>query len=111
MTFEVKTLPEITVIGIYEALAHLRNATKAYVIYYMPESELNAKNDVLETIVDEAKKHNIGVYVVSGDPANMDSWDERVEARASKDVDLENLNDFISTQLPMKMKEKIASWR
>jgi hypothetical protein len=39
VTFEVKPSDAITVTAVYEALAHLRSATHAYVIFHVPDEE------------------------------------------------------------------------
>src|SRR5271157_3626730 len=80
-TFEIKAADWIDVTAVYEALAHRRAATRAYVILNVPESQqqLSQVESLLDQVCDEAKRHGIGVIVVA-DASNYESWDERVEA-------------------------------
>ncbi len=106
VTFEVKPSDSITVTAVYEALAHLRSATHAYVIYHVP-------NNIAETVqpaIDEARRvgraHGVGVITMS-DPTNWETWNELEEARRVE-PDPERLNEFIAVQLGRDAREEIA---
>jgi hypothetical protein len=78
ITFEIKPCDAIDVTAIYEALAHLRSATRAYVMLHVPDAHSEDLEELILEICAEAKKHGIGVYTFA-DPANYETWDERVE--------------------------------
>jgi len=109
-TFEIKAADWIDVTAVYEALAHRRAATRAYVILNVPESQqqLSQVESLLDQVCDEAKRHGIGVIVVA-DASNYESWDERVEA-VRGDPAPELLNDFLAVQLSDGAKQEIVQW-
>jgi hypothetical protein len=107
-TFEVKPFDGIDVTAVYEALAHRRAATRAYVIFHVPDEQREAVEVLLDQISDEAKRHGIGLIVI-GKPDDYESWDERVEA-IRIDPAPERLNDFIAVQLSDGAKQEIVQW-
>lgn len=109
-TFEVKPADALDVTAVYEALAHRRAATRAYVWLHVPEQELEMPGveEQLGVIVAEAKQHGIGV-IVGSDPGDYDTWDERVEA-VRVDPDPQKLNDFIAVQFTTGNKDELLKW-
>jgi len=97
VTFEVKPVRAIGVQAVYEALAHRRAATHSYVLLHVPAEEAVALESLIEDVIELARSHGIGV-VTAADPADYETWDERVEA-ARFEPDPERLDEFISTQL------------
>jgi len=95
-TFEVKTIDGIDVTAVYEALAHGRAATRAYVLVKVPEELSDDQKERLETVEAEAARHKIGVYRIV-DPADFSTWEETVEASRLA-TDPESLNEFIGNQ-------------
>jgi hypothetical protein len=77
VSFEVKAAHSINVQAVYEALAHRRSATRSYVLLHVP------------------------------DPADYETWDERVEADRVV-PDPERLDTFIAVQLNEKTRMKIV---
>lgn len=110
ITFEIKPLSNIDVTAVYEALAHRRAATQAYVWLHVPAEcmENEETNNLLETVMEEASCHGIGM-IVGSDPADYSTWDIRLSA-ARHDPDPESLNDFIAQQLPIAAKDEMAKW-
>jgi hypothetical protein len=107
ITFEVKPSDDFNVTCVYEALGHRRSATRSYALIHIPafDDDFESKNPApiytktLQDIVEEAKKHGIGV-IVAQDPGNYDTWFELAEAiRAEPDP--EKLNEFLG-RLPSK---------
>jgi len=107
-TFEVKRHDAADVTVVYEALSHLRCASRAYVVIDLPEEYAESEEDVLEVIQGEAKRHGVGV-IVAGDPMKYETWEERVEAVRSE-PEPEKLNDFLAKQVSTAFKEMIARW-
>lgn len=95
-TFEVKPSDAIDVTAVYEALAHRRAATHAYVLLHVPDEE--SAPPVLESVVLEARRHGIGV-IVFAKPDDYETWDEKVVADRV-DPEPQAVDEFIRVQLP-----------
>ncbi|ROH86908.1 hypothetical protein ED236_04180 [Pseudomethylobacillus aquaticus] len=108
ITFEVKPSDSIDVTAVYEALAHRRAATRAYVIIHVPSNKLNLLEVQIEELSSEAKKFGIGVIQV-GDPKDYATWDEIVEP-TRHEPDPSRLNDFLATQVSQGFREQIIRW-
>jgi hypothetical protein len=108
VTFEVKPPDGVDVTAVYEALAHLRAATRAFVILHIPDDRRAPLADWIDRAAEEAKRHGIGLILVS-DPLDYEAWDELVEARRHE-PDPAALNDFIAAQLSDGAKEEITTW-
>jgi len=107
-TFEVKSADWIDVTAVYEALAHRRAATRAYVIVHAPEQKSVAVETALDLVCEEAKRHGVGVIVVEN-LEDYGTWDERVEALRIEPAP-ERLNDFIAIQLSDGAKQEVVQW-
>jgi hypothetical protein len=105
VTFEVKLADAADVSCVYEALAHRRSATTAYVIIVGQPDD-----DASGLIRQEAVRHGIGLLSVEpneiGDP---DKWDLQVHA-VRNDTDPEALNSFLSHQLDQNEKDDLQTW-
>jgi hypothetical protein len=106
VTFEVKPSDAITVTAVYEALAHLRSATHAYVIYHVPDDSAESVRQVIEEARRVGRAHGVGI-ITMGDPKEWDTWDELEEARRVE-PDPERLDEFISVQLGGDAQDEIA---
>jgi hypothetical protein len=106
VTFEVKPFDAIDVTAIYEALAHLRSATHAYVILHIPNEREELVKLTVEEICQVGRTHGVGVIVMS-DPADWSTWDEREEARRAE-PDPQRLDEFITVQLSLAAHDRIA---
>lgn len=102
-TFEVKPSDMIDVTAVYEALAHRRAATHSYVLLHVPDDQRTPV--ALDAVITEARRHGIGV-IVFADPANYETWDERVVADRVE-PDPAALDDFVRKQLPEAVRSKI----
>jgi hypothetical protein len=107
-TFEVKSADWMDVTAVYEALAHRRAATRAYVIIYVPEEKRGMVDPLLDQVCEEAKRHGVGVIVVET-LEDYETWDERVEA-VRIECSPGRLNDFIAVQLSEGAKQEILQW-
>jgi len=106
ITFEVKPSWALSVTGVYEALAHRRAGTQAYLWLHCPDLASNAEALVL--IQEEAERHGIGLIVAS-EPSNFDTWDQRCDPeRVEPDPDM--LNEFIALQMTEGAKDELAAW-
>lgn len=106
ITFEVKPSWALSVTGVYEALAHRRAGTQAYLWLHCPDSASNI--EVLSLIQEEAERHGIGLIVAS-EPSNYDTWQQKCDPeRVEPDPDM--LNEFITLQMSEGAKDELAAW-
>ncbi|CAM5345885.1 hypothetical protein [Rhodanobacter lindaniclasticus] len=108
ITFEVKPADAIDVTAVYEAIAHLRAATKAYVLLHVPDAEADRLDSVVNEISSEAKKHGVGVITFDR-PDNFESWNEIVEP-VRQEPDPGRLNDFLAGQLETEQRDILLRW-
>lgn len=108
VTFEVKPSDGIDVTAVYEALAHLRSATRAYVMLHVPEEQQETLQSEIDEVAAVAKQHGVGLITFS-DPANYETWEDLVEAERSE-PDPRRLNDFLATQFTAEQCEKLIKW-
>lgn len=106
VTFEVKPSDAITVTAVYEALAHLRSATHAYVIYHVPEESGESAKQVIDEARRIGRAHGVGI-IIMGNPAQWDTWEELEEARRHE-PDPERLDEFIAVQLTRDAQDDVA---
>jgi hypothetical protein len=106
VTFEVKPFDAIDVTAVYEALAHLRSATHAYVIFHVPNDQEESVKLTIDETCHVGRRHGVGV-IVMGDPADFDTWDELEEARRVE-PDPQRLDEFIAAQLSPEAHDRIA---
>jgi hypothetical protein len=100
VTFEIKPSDDIDVIAVYEALAHRRSATHAYVVLHVPVTDEQRLAVRIDELASVARSHGVGVIVAS-DPADYDTWDER-ESAERVEPDPARLDQFIASQLSGK---------
>jgi hypothetical protein len=106
VTFEVKPADAITVTAVYEALAHLRSATHAYVIFHVPDEDAEPVKQTIEEARRVGRAHGVGL-ITMGDPRAWDTWNELEEARRVE-PDPERLDEFMSVQLSQDAHDRIA---
>jgi len=106
VTFEVKPSDAIDVTAVYEALAHLRSATHAYVIFHVPDNFDETVRRTIEETCHVARGHGVGVITMA-DPADWDTWTELEEARRVE-ADPDRLDEFINVQLSQAAHDRIA---
>lgn len=106
MTFEVKPYTAVNVQAVYEALAHRRAATRAYVLLHVPIDVAPQLNEIITDIAAVARGHGVGL-ITAEDPSNYETWEERVEAERHE-PDPERLDEFLSTQMSDSAKRKIS---
>jgi hypothetical protein len=106
VTFEVKPFDALDVTAVYEALAHLRSATHAYVIFHVPADQEETVQETVEETCHVARSHGVGLIVMS-DPAEFATWEEKEEARRSE-PDPQRLDEFIAVQLSQDAHDRIA---
>jgi hypothetical protein len=107
-TFEVKDETSLNVTAVYEALAHLRAATRAHVLAVIPEDKRDSLSKVIDETAAEASRHGIG-FILTSDAENYDAWEFRVEASRSE-PDPARLDEFIETQILDENKKKLRKW-
>lgn len=108
ITFEVKPVDALDVTAVYEALAHLRAATKAYILLHVPDADAERLEDMLSEICLEAKRHGVGVITFNV-PGDFAGWEEMVEP-LRQEPDPRRLNDFLATQFEAGHLETLLRW-
>ena len=108
ITFEVKPSDAIDVTAVYEALAHRRAATKAYVVLHIPDADAERLSDTLTEVYSEAKRQGVGV-IIFNQPGDFAGWEEMVEP-TRQEPDPRRLNDFLATQFEAAQLETILRW-
>jgi hypothetical protein len=106
VTFEVKPFDAIDVTAVYEALAHLRSATHAYVIFHVPADQEEAVRVTIDEACRVGRSHGVGVIKMS-DPCDWDTWEELEEAHRVE-PDPQRLDEFITVQLSPAAHDRIA---
>ena len=110
ISFEVKASSNINLVAVYEAVAHLRYANKAYVLLHVPKA--SAHDDRLQErikgIEEEAVRHGVGL-IVAEDVSDYSTWTTRAEAERH-DTDPFKLNDFIQLQFTEENKRTLEHW-
>ena len=106
-SIEVKSFVSIDIAAVYEALAHRRAATRAWVFFYVPPHLETATEAQVFEVCAVAGENGVGV-VTFGDPRDAKTW--RVKQRASRvTTDPALLNDFISVQMSDGAKDTIRA--
>jgi hypothetical protein len=72
----------------------------------VPPTEAVALEETLADVAEVARSQGIG-FVLAGDPADYDTWEERVEARRAE-PDPERLDAFIATQLTQRTRRNLS---
>jgi hypothetical protein len=88
------------------ALAHLRSATDAYVIFHVPDEDAESVRQTIEEARRVSRAHGVSL-IIMGDPKAWDTWNEVEEARRVE-PDPERLDEFISVQLSQDAHDCIA---
>lgn len=104
-TFEVKPFNNIDVLAVYEAVAHRRAATHAYVALHIPAHLSKALHDRVKAVRSVAASHGVGL-IRFADPHDFDTWKVVLDAERFE-PDPSKLDRFISQQLPKKTKMAI----
>ena len=108
ITFEVKTQENFDVTAIYEALSHLRSATRAYVFVEIPEANREKLAELIQSASKEASRHGIGL-IVAKRTSDFDSWEIIIEA-TRREPDPASLDALLSDQLSEENKKQIRKW-
>lgn len=108
ISFEVKPTNTLDITAVYEALAHRRSATRAYVVGHVPEAADTDMQNEVEAVTEEAKKLGIGV-IIADDPADFDTWEVLLDADRVE-PDPGRLNEFIARQTSPELREQIVRW-
>lgn len=108
ISFEVKPTNTLDITAVYEALAHRRSATRAYVVGHVPEAANEDMRNEIEAVTEEAKKLGIGV-IIADDPADFDTWEVLLDADRVE-PDPGRLNEFIARQTSPELRDQIVRW-
>lgn len=108
VSFEIKPRWSIEVTAVYEALAHRRAATQAYVWFHCPNSDQDTRRVDLDRIAEEAERHGVGMYVAS-DPSDFATWEPRVDAERIE-PDPSYLDELVTSQFTNVAKDELRMW-
>jgi hypothetical protein len=108
ISFEIKPTCTLDITAVYEALAHRRSATRAYVVGHLSEADRSDMQNEIDAITEEAKKLGIGV-IIADNPADFDTWENLLDADRVE-PDPVRLNEFIARQTSPELKEQIVRW-
>jgi hypothetical protein len=103
---EVKPSKGFDITAVYEALAHRTAATQSYV--WLQYVEGQDDKDTLDRITKQAELLGVGLIIAS-DPTNFQTWETLVDPQRVE-PDLDELNEFIGTQLSESTRNQIAKW-
>jgi hypothetical protein len=106
-TFEVKPSAAISVQAVYEALAHRRASTHAYVVLHVPQDLADTLSDEVLEVRDAARPHGVGVITIE-DPGDYSTWEE-VEEALRVEPDPERLDRFLKTQLSPDVRSRLIA--
>lgn len=107
VTFEVKTVDNINVLAVYEALSHSRSATHSYTLFHVPDVLADTKRDEIGAVIAAASEHGIGV-ITFDDAEDFETWDERQPAERLRSDPL-RMNTFLQEQLSAEGQLNVAS--
>ena len=113
VTFEIKPRDQISVVGVFEALAHQQFANRSYVLYHTPpqnEDDGFVLEDLPEgdRIFDTARKYGVGI-ILAGDMSDFDTW-TTILAPEYKSPDPENSNFFVSACFSETNQQIVTEW-
>lgn len=110
VTFEVKRPDSCNVLAVFEALAHTRVATKAYIVFPLSEDDWVASDQAQSSRVrDECVRHGIGLIFVP-EVASGSSAIHAIRA-VRKEIDHERCSRFLDAVLTSSAKVRIAEWK
>lgn len=111
-TFEVKTAEQLDVVGVFEAGAHSRSATRSYCLFEVPAKDSVGRGDGVDAIIrraqDEARRFGIGLIIFT-QARNYQTWETLVEA-VRREPAPELLDEFIATQVSEAGRDKLLRW-
>jgi hypothetical protein len=96
------------VTAIYEALSHLRSATRSYVFVEIPEAHREKLEELIQTASKEASRHGIGL-ILAEKTSDFDSWEIVVES-TRREPDPASLDELLGDQLSEQNKKRIRRW-
>ncbi|MEQ9106252.1 MAG: hypothetical protein RLO04_02155 [Limnobacter sp.] len=108
ISFEIKPTSSLDITAVYEALAHRRSATRAYVVGHVPQAASEDMKNEVEAVTEEAKKLGVGV-IIADDPVDFDTWEVLLDADRVE-PDPGRLNEFIARQTSPELREQIVRW-
>ena len=92
LTFEVKRSNDISVLAVFESLAHRSAASKSYVVFPKVEN-----SEAIDRIYEEAQRYGIGVIIIN-DPLSDDPIELTLDAR-KEFMDKEKASNFLQAVL------------
>ncbi|MBY6676549.1 hypothetical protein HQ314_06445 [Rhodococcus sp. BP-332] len=106
ITFEVKPADQVNVLAVYEALAHRRSATHAFVALHIPAVLSDSLKKGVQQVVATAAEHGIGV-ISFAEPSDYETWEVLLDAvRVSSPP--EQVDAFVRRNLSLEGQDRVS---
>ena len=107
ISFEIKTINNFDVTGVFETAAHSKYATKSYLSVYLP-SGWNDANQEFERIKSECERFGIGLIYFTC-PTDYATYDTLVQPKRGN-PDPNDMDAFISSHMSDRNKKEIGEY-
>lgn len=98
------------VLAVFEALAHVTAATRAYVLFPMSIAEWDRDyGEQAKRVKDECARHGVGLILIEdpfGEPKPV-----HVHRALRREIDHEKCSSFLEAVLSSDGKNRIAQWK
>jgi hypothetical protein len=108
VTFEVKPVDAVSIMGVLEAIAHREAAHRSYVIYATSRASIENSGDG-ERILELAQKYGVGILLVEK-PDAVESWEIMLDA-VRHEPDPARLDRFLADLPADHTKKQLAKWK
>lgn len=98
ITFEVKRPEDVTVLAVFEALAHRSAASLSYVVFPVNQSKFSDADESLQRVMYECANHGVGLICIN-DVFDDKSFKIIIEARR-QELDKARGSEFLSAVIP-----------
>ncbi len=108
ITFEIKSLEAVGIMGVLEAIAHREAAHRSYVIYAISRAAFESSAEA-ERIFELSQKYGIGL-VLTEDPSEVETWEIVLDA-VRHEPDPARLDRFLGDLPSDVMKKQLHRWK
>jgi len=108
LTFEIKSMDAVTIMGVLEAIVHREAAHRAYVLYGTSRAKFETGSEG-DRIIELAQKYGVGV-VLTEKPDDVESWEILLDA-IRHEPDPSRLDRFLNDLPSVRMKKQLSTWK
>lgn len=108
VTFEIKPVEAVSIMGVLEAIAHRESAHRSYVIYATSRVTFDAATDG-DRIVELAQKYGVGI-ILTEHLDDVESWEIVLDA-IRHEPDPARLDRFLSDLPGDNMRKQLSKWK